>query len=164
MNDGAGELAMLANVGRDSLYVLLTRWRKWGLVRRDSFATPYRYAIASQGQHYLNNLDKWYGPKDIVYQAVLDNCKVSFYWNSLDYAKKHITKTNLIVYPFQSENDYLLIRPDANGRLTYRGNSRLLIKKDNALKALYAVRDDLKLRWGNGLIDKLVSEKLITRN
>ena len=55
----AREIAIATGGNPDSLYVLLQRWRMWGLVNCIP-ATPYVYMIADEGLRYLSKIDNWF--------------------------------------------------------------------------------------------------------
>jgi len=66
-NDGylfsTSEIARGANVNLGSLYVLLTRWERWGYVHCDNRWTDKKhrlYSIGAAGKAYLRALPKWF--------------------------------------------------------------------------------------------------------
>lgn len=160
---GAGEISDMAGVGRHSLYVLLGRWRRWRLVKCDRFSTPLQYALACRGQHYLNQLPAWYEQRELAYQLVCDNVKPSLYWCSVNQWSKQVTKLHFLTYPFKTAADYRLVKPNADGRFIYTGESMVRIKRGNALQAVYGIRDVLGLTWGSELIEFMLGAGFITR-
>ncbi len=55
----ARQISIATEGNPDSLYVLLQRWTKWGLVECIP-AMPYMYWIASEGRRYLGKIDGWF--------------------------------------------------------------------------------------------------------
>lgn len=55
----AREIAVATGGNPDSLYVLLQRWAKWGLVNWLD-TTPYSYMIAPEGLRYLSKVPNWF--------------------------------------------------------------------------------------------------------
>jgi len=55
----AREIARAIGGNPDSLYVMLQRWRVWGLVEYIP-ATPYVYWIAPEGLRYLSKVPDWF--------------------------------------------------------------------------------------------------------
>jgi len=55
----AGEVAIATGCNRDSLYILLQRWVRWGLVSYIP-STPYAYSIADEGLRYLGKINDWF--------------------------------------------------------------------------------------------------------
>lgn len=160
---GAGEISGLTGVSRRSLYVLLGRWRGWRLVKCNKFTTPYKYALACHGSHYLAQLPAWYGPRSLAYEVVCDNSRPSFYWASVDRPTGQVTALHFLSYPFKTAADYSLLKPNAAGRFVYTGDSLIRIKKPKAIEAIRGVRDDLGLSCGDELIDFMVSRELVVR-
>lgn len=157
---GAGEIADMAGVNRDSLYVLLHRWRRWELVKCNVFAAPLRYAIACRGNRYLNQLPKWYGPHDVAYQVVCEASRPSLFWRQMDRYSGQVVAIHFLLYPFKTAADYQLVRPDAAGRLIYQGDSLIRIEKGKAIEAFRGIYYDLGLSCSNELMDFLVSSNL----
>lgn len=160
---GAGEISELAGLSPDSLYVLLSRWRRWKLVKCNRFSTPYEYALACHGTHYLQQLGAWYSQQRLAYEAVCDISRPSLYWCSLERHTGQVAAVHFLTYPFRTAADYQLVTPNAAGRFIYTGESQIRIEKGSALQAVYGIRDDLQLTWGNELIDLLVTKDFIRR-
>lgn len=154
---GAGTIAKDAELfSVDSLYILLGRWTRWGLVKRNKHISPYTYALASQGRHYLASLNKWYEHWQVDFEMLIEDLRVSFYWRNKD--ANGVRSISFITYPYKTEADYQLVLPDPQGRFMYNGKSQIRIQKGGALRALNGVRDDLGLVYGRPLLDKLVAE------
>ena len=64
----AREIAVATGGNPDSLYVLLQRWTKWGLVHWLG-TTPYSYMIAPEGQRYLSKSPTGFSPAIIARSA-----------------------------------------------------------------------------------------------
>lgn len=160
----AGDLAAMAGVNRDSLYILLKRWQKWEYIRTNRNVNPRTYCLAKTGLRYLDKLSAWYPYQKEVFEEVNAIVIPSFYWNMVNSANGNINRSCFIHWPFQNSSDFMAVYPDINGRLTYSGYSQVRIKKTNCLTALYAIRDILGLKWGESLVNRLIEEKFISRN
>lgn len=158
---GAGEISDLSGVNPDCLYTLLVKWRGWHLVKCNRFATPYKYALACHGAHYLAQLPAWYGQRSLAYEAVCDASRPSLYWCQLDRHTGQVVAMHFLTYPFRTAADYQLVMPNPAGRFIYTGESRIRIKRGKVLQALHSIEDDLGLTLGRELIDFLVSKGFI---
>jgi hypothetical protein len=117
--------------------------------------TPHKYAIAAYSRHYLKKAVDWYGPYQDVYRHILCSIKPSYYWPVFNNWNKELTKMAIIVYPLQEQSDYYIINPEGKGKLTFNGESLLLVKKATCKKAIDSANDDLKFRCGKNLLGQL---------
>ena len=113
----AGEIAQAAEPSKGSIYVLLSRWTKWDLVRRLPEAVPYQYYISPTGLRYLKNLPKWYDGnlKDIA-TTVSESCRMIIWWGKRRLGTKEGLYDQLyyISGPFQDTSDF--VKVDMQGR------------------------------------------------
>lgn len=144
----------------DSLYVLLQRWWRWGLVKCTK-AKPYGYAIDKEGRRYLGNLSKWY-PGDVgalcLEIAVASNAV--FWWrrdNPNVYANEPVY---YVKAPFESAEDFIKAEAPKGNAWRFTGNPLIVVKCSNGLEAIKAI-ETYGLHWHKPLVQALVDAKIL---
>jgi hypothetical protein len=142
----AGMIATATESSPDSLYVLLGRWNRWGLVSRISEVQPFGYYITPIGHRYLKTLGKWYPgnvPEITLTVAVAANMviwwgdKVSGFYPRGDQPYKQLY---YIRAPFQTAADF--IKCDMQGKTAgglASGESLIFVQCDDVIEAGRAV-------------------------
>lgn len=162
----AGMIAQGIGGTRDSLYILLSRWVRWRMVRKIDAKSPYRYKLAPGGRAYLNRLDNWFSTADKLelYYRVLSIMKPLLYWkvNGRNFQGQEVTALcRGLRYPYQGAEDFIVVYPDKEGQFFFFGSHKLTIKQANTLSALETIKAVLFMEPGQELIDKLVAEHIL---
>lgn len=160
----ARQIAIATGGNTDSLYVLLQRWRCWGLVDCIPSA-PYAYMIADEGLRYLSKIDKWFfsgyyskkrkrrvsgyrGKVEALKQEIVEASRAIFWWRYLGHGRNDGEDSNrgtvyYIEAPFQQAEDFSKVE-NSEGRPVIWPKTRLLVVRfGNAVEADHAVQ-----AWG----------------
>ncbi len=155
-----GARAIITAIGgnADSLYVLLDRWCRWGLVTRIE-TTPYVYMIGEEGLRYLSKIDNWFfsgyysrkrkkrvpgyrGKVEDLKREIAVASRAVFWWRYTGYKLSDHEKENNkgIVYyikaPFEKADDFAKIE-GSEGRAVSWPKDRLLIVRFESAHAAY---------------------------
>lgn len=165
----ASEIARATNCNVNSLYVLLNRWWRWGLVRCLD-TKPYSYILANEGRRYLGKLDDWFfsgyyskklkrrvpgyrGKMGDLRREILTASKAVIWWryslgqppeDSEDDARGSDGGTAYYFKaPFLKAVDFLKIENSEERKITWATSHLIVIRADNAIEALHLLSD-----WG----------------
>ncbi len=161
----ARQIAIATGGNADSLYVLLQRWRRWGLV--DCIpSTPYAYMIADEGLRYLSKIDKWFfsgyyskkrkrrvpgyrGKVEALKREILEASRAIFWWRYMGHGRndgEEDSNRGFVYYieaPFQESSDFSKIE-NSEGRPVIWPKTRLLVVRFGSALAAYQALPE----WG----------------
>jgi hypothetical protein len=152
----AREIAVATGGNPDSLYVLLQRWAKWGLVNCLD-TTPYSYMIAPEGLRYLSKVPNWFfsgyysrkrkrrvrgyrGKMEDLKREIAIASKAIFWWR---YTSSHWPRENEgnkgIVYymkaPFEAAEHLVKVEGSEGRAINWDKRNLLVVKFESAHKA-----------------------------
>ena len=161
----ARQIAIATGGNADSLYVLLQRWNRWGLV--DCIpSTPYAYMITEEGLRYLLKIDNWFfsgyyskkrkrrvqgyrGKVEALKLEIAIASRAAFWWRYTGQRTNSRDEDNnrgLVYYieaPFQKAKDFSKVEHSEGRGVIWPKDRLLVVKCGNALDADQAV-----IAWG----------------
>ena len=161
----AREIAIATGGNADSLYVLLQRWCRWGLVSYIP-SLPYCYMIADEGLRYLSKIDKWFfsgyyskkrkkrvpgyrGKVGVLKLEIAVASKAVFWWRYTGQrtdSRDEDSNRGLVYFieaPFQKAKDFSKVEHSEGRGVIWPKDRLLVVKCGNALDADQAV-----IAWG----------------
>lgn len=153
----AREIAIATGGNADSLYVLLQRWSRWGLVN----CMPgrlYAYSIADEGERYLGKIDNWFfkgyyskkhkkripgyrGKIEDLKREIAIASKAIVWWRfTPDRRPSRSDEVNrgiayYIKAPFNTADDFVKLEGSEGRGVKWNGDNLLIVEVDNAFEA-----------------------------